>query len=76
MSNSVPKPPSQLAAVRMAKGLPPKTMAEELAERFEARLVANGGKWVPLTAEDMRAPPVPNFNEAVRQHRALQEKKK
>ena len=75
MSNDVPKPPSLNAAVRAAKGLPPKTMSEELAEKFEARLRANGGKWVPLTAAELAEPipAPPDFNAAVRA--AAQQKK-
>lgn len=69
MSNDVPKPPSLIAAVRAAHGLPPQTMAEELAERFEARLRANGGKWVPLAAGEREVPPPPSLTDAIRKSR-------
>jgi hypothetical protein len=81
MSNDAPKPPSLNAAVRTARGLPPKTFAEEMAEQFEARLRANGGKWVPLTAAELSQPvqPPPDMNTAVKSmvaKRKVEEEKK
>ena len=76
MSNDVPKAPNLNAAIRAAKGLPPKTMAEELAELLEARLLANGGKWVPMTLEELRRPipPAPDLVAVIRQSRTKEKK--
>lgn len=70
MSNEeVPSPPSLTEAIRVSHGLSPRTVMDELHIQFEARLRANRGRLVPLSAEELSVPEPPDFTAAFRKEK-------
>ena len=66
-SDDVPPPPRLEELIRTSRGLP-KTLTEQMYDQLDARLRVNGGRLVPLTADELAqaVPPPPDLNAKVK----------